>query len=230
VDNLGKVTVNNGTLHLSGTVDQVDSFNKILTGGSWTVSSTASTTPALDLSAASSVFNTIGGNASVTLSGPNATFSNLGGLSAIQGQGTLNLSGGASLQITPTTGTFTNSGSMTLSPGSVLNVNGGFAQSPTGKLTEQIGGTASSPTFGSIVTTGAVSLGGTLSVTSTVVPAVGTSFEVVNNGSASPVGGTFAGLAEGATFTVKVGATTMTFKISYVGGPGGKNVVLTRIS
>jgi hypothetical protein len=58
----------------------------------------------------------------------------------------------------------------------------------------------------------------------------GSSFEIVNNEGASPVSGTFSGLPEGATFTVKVGSTTMTFKISYVGGSGSKNVVLTRIS
>jgi hypothetical protein len=195
----------------------------VLTGGSWTAASTATTASTLDISSAT--FTTIGISASVTLSGPNSGFSNLSGLSA--NQGTVNLSGGASFA---TASNFTNSGSMTLSPGSVLTVNGAFAQTATGKLNEQIGGTAGSPTFGSIVSTGTVSLGGTLSVTSTVVPAVGTSFEIVNNGSASPISGTFSGLPEGATFTVKVGGTTMTFKISYVGGPGGKNVVLTRIS
>jgi hypothetical protein len=221
MDSQGKVTVNNGTLLLSGTVDQV--FNGVLTGGSWTASSTATTASMLDISSAT--FNTIGVSASVTLSGPNSSFSNLSALSA--NLGTFNLSSGASFA---TAGNFTNSGGMTLSPGSTLTVNGAFAQTSTGKLTEQIGGTAGAPTFGSIVSTGAVSLAGTLTVTSTVVPAVGTSFEIVNNGSASPIGGTFAGLPEGATFTVKVGSTTMTFKISYVGGPGSKNVVITRIS
>jgi hypothetical protein len=220
-DNQGKVTVNNGTLLFKGAVDQV--FNGVLTGGTWTASSTSTTASTLDISSAT--FNTIGVSASVTLSGPNSSFSNLSSLSA--NQGTFNLSAGASFA---TAGSFTNSGSMTLSPGSTLTVNGAFAQTSTGKLTEQIGGTAGNPTCGSIVSTGAVALGGTLSVTSTVVPAVGSSFEVVNNGSAAPISGTFAGLPEGATFTVKVGATTMTFKITYVGGPGGKNVVLRRIS
>jgi hypothetical protein len=221
VDSQGKVTVNNGTLLFNGFVDQV--FNGVLTGGSWTASSNATTAATLDIRSAT--FNTIGVGASVTLSGPHSSFSNLSGLSA--NQGTFSLSSGATFA---TSGNFTNSGTMTLSPGSTLTVNGAFAQTSTGTLTEQIGGTASKPTFGSIVSTSAVSLGGTLNVTSTVVPAVGSSFEIVNNGSAAPISGTFAGLPEGATFTVKVGATTMTFKISYVGGPGGKNVVLTRIS
>jgi hypothetical protein len=220
-DNQGKVQVNNGTLLFSGAVDQV--FNGVLTGGSWTAASTATTASALDISSAN--FNTIGISALVTLSGPNSSFTNLSGLSA--NQGTFNLSAGASFA---TAGNFINSGSMTLSPGSTLTVNGAFSQTSTGKLAEQIGGTASSPTFGSVVSTGPVSLGGTLSVTSTVVPAVGSNFEILNNGSASAITGTFAGLPEGATFTVKVGATTMTFKITYKGGSGGNSVVISRIS
>jgi hypothetical protein len=223
VDSQGKVTVNNGTLLFNGVVDQV--FNGVLTGGTWTASSTTATAATLDISSAT--FNTIGVSASVTLSGPNSRFDHQGALIALAAnQGTFNLSSGVSFA---TPGNFTNSGSMTLSPGSVLSVNGAFAQTSTGKLTQQLGGTASSPTFGSVVSTGAVSLGGTLTVTSTVVPAVGSSFEILNNESALAISGTFAGLPEGATFTVKVGTTTMTFKITYVGG-NGRSIVLTRIS
>jgi hypothetical protein len=43
------------------------------------------------------------------------------------------------------------------------------------------------------------------------------------------VSGTFSGLLEGSTFTVKVGKTVMTFKISYKGGTGN-DVTLKRIS
>jgi hypothetical protein len=42
--------------------------------------------------------------------------------------------------------------------------------------------------------------------------------------------GNFTNLPEGATFTVKVGATTMTFKITYKEGAKGISIVLTRIS
>jgi hypothetical protein len=223
VDSQGKVTVNNGTLLFNGIVDQV--INGVLTGGTWTASSSATTAATLDISSAT--FNTIGVSASVTLSGPNSNFSNLSGLTT--NQGTFNLSSGASFA---TAGSFTNSGSMTLSPGSVLTVNGNFTEGSTGKLTEQIGGTASSPTFGSIAATGTVSLGGTLTVTSTVVVPVNQNvgYEILNNASASPIIGTFAGLPEGATFTVKVGVTTMTFRITYKGGSGGNSVVITRIA
>jgi hypothetical protein len=221
VDSQGKVTVNNGTLLFSGAVDQV--FNGVLTGGTWTATSSATTASTLDISSAS--FNTIGVSASVILSGPHSSFSNLSGLSA--NQGTFNLLSAASFA---TAGNFTNSGSMTLSPGSVLTVNGAFTQS--GTLTVQMGGTASSPTLGSVVSTGPVTLGGTLTVTSTVVPPVNLNvgYEILNNESGSPISGTFAGLPEGATFSVKVGATTMTFKITYKGGSTGNSVFITRIS
>jgi hypothetical protein len=222
VDNQGKVQVNNGTLLFNNTVDQV--FNNVLTGGMWIVNSTATTQSTLDISSAS--FNTIGLGAVVTLSGPNSSFSNLSGL--VANQGTFTLASAASFT---TPGNFSNSGGLTLSPGSVLSVNGAFTETSTAKLTVQIGGTNSSPTFGSIASTGAVSLQGNtmLTVTSSVTPPVNSSFEVLNNGSSSPISGIFAGLPEGATFTVKVGSTTMTFKITYVGGTG-HSVVITRIS
>jgi hypothetical protein len=60
-----------------------------------------------------------------------------------------------------------------------------------------------------------------------VVPPVGWSFEVINYTSAIAISGAFVGLPEGSTFTVTVGATKMTFKISYKGGTGN-DVVLTR--
>jgi hypothetical protein len=220
LDNQGKVQVNDGTLLLSGPVDQV--YDGVLTGGSWTAASNSTVAATLDISSAS--FTTIGLGASVTLNGPNASFSNLSGLNA--NQGTFMLSGGASFA---TAGSFSNSGSLTLSPGSLLTVNGAFTEGSTGKLTVQIGCTASSPTFGGIVSTGPMSLGGTLAVASKVVPPVGSSFEMCNNESAAAVAGMFSGLPEGATFTVKVGTTTMTFQISYLGG-NGRSVVLTRIA
>jgi len=69
-----------------------------------------------------------------------------------------------------------------------------------------------------------------LVVTSTVVPAVNSSFQTLNNEGAGAISGTFSGLPDGGTFTVKVGTTTMTFKITYKGGSGGNSVVITRIS
>jgi hypothetical protein len=58
---------------------------------------------------------------------------------------------------------------------------------------------------------------------------VGTAFTILNNQGSSAIKGTFAGLPDGSTFTVKVGGTVMTFRISYVGGTGN-DVTLKRIS
>jgi len=68
-----------------------------------------------------------------------------------------------------------------------------------------------------------------LKVTSSVVPAVSTALKLLNKQRAGAVSGVFTGLLEGSTFTVKSGSTTMTFKITYVGGTGN-DVVITRIS
>jgi hypothetical protein len=138
-------------------------------------------------------------------------------------QGSLSLLGGASL----TTGSFTDDGTLTLGPASALVVKGKFTENADGTLIEQLGGTSSSPTFGSVTATVGVSLAGGLKVTSAVVPAVGSSFEIINNASSSATSGAFTGVPEGSTFTVTVGSTTMTFKISYKGGTGN-DVVLTR--
>jgi hypothetical protein len=88
---------------------------------------------------------------------------------------------------------------LTLSPKSILTVNGSFSQGSTATLTVQIGGTAALPTFGSIASgaAGTVSLNGTLKVTSTVVVPINTSFELLNNQGAGTISGIFTGLAEG---------------------------------
>ncbi len=64
----------------------------------------------------------------------------------------------------------------------------------------------------------------TLSVASTFVGASGTQFVIIDNQGPSPVSGTFAGLAQGATIQASNGVT---YTISYVGGTGN-DVVLTQ--
>jgi hypothetical protein len=193
------------------------------------VNGTATTAATLDITSAGN-FTTIGGAAHVTLSGPNTTFSNLSGLATIAKGGSFSLLGGQSFT---TTGALTNNGSLTISPASILTVSGSFTQSSTATLAIQLGGTSSAPTFGQLLsTTGSVTVAGKLSVTSTVVPVVGSSFNVLDNEGNAAIGGTFANLSQGSTFTVKKGTTSMTFGISYIGGDddGSNNVVLNRIS
>lgn len=69
--------------------------------------------------------------------------------------------------------------------------------------------------------------GATLNVTAgfglSNAPAVGDTFTILNNDAAETITGTFAGLANNATFT----ADNLNFRINYNGGPGANDVVLT---
>jgi hypothetical protein len=222
--NTGTVQAQMGTLFIDSPVTQVSGTT--LTAGSWTVNSNSTTPAVLDIVSAGTL-NTIG-KAAVTLNGGNSTFTNISGLSTIQAGGRFSLLGKQSFT---TVGALSNAGNITLGAGSILTVNGSYTQASTGSQTLQMGNVGGTPQVGSIVSTsGTVSLAGSLTVTSTVVPTVGTPFDVLTNDGGAPITGAFAGLPSGATFTVKVGATTMTFMITYKGGQKGNDVVIFRIS
>jgi hypothetical protein len=225
--NTGIVLVASGTTLIPASVAQVSGGT--LTAGTWMVKHSATSNSTLDITSAGTL-TTIGSSARVTLNGLNTTFSNLSGLNFIQGGGRFTLAAGQSFA---TTGVLTNDGRIALSPGSVLTVSGDYTQASTGTLTIQLGGTTKAPTFGQLVsTTGTVTLGGSLKVTSKVVPAVNSSFDILDNETNSPVSGDFTGLTEGATFTVKKGTTVMTFQVTYAGndGDGTNNLIITRIA
>jgi uncharacterized repeat protein (TIGR03803 family) len=225
--NTGTVEVVSGTLDISAAVTQVS--GSTLAGGTWTLDGSATVHSKLDITSAAR-FTTLGNAAKVTLNGLNTAFTNLSGLTTIDNGAHFSLLGGASFT---TTRALTNKGKLTLGAGSVLTVNGTFRQLLTGSLTIEMGGTNTAPTIGQLVsTTGSVALAGGLNVTSTVVPPKGRSFEIVDNQGGPAVSGTFKGLPEGATFTVRKGAKTMTFQITYAGtdADGNQNVIITRIS
>jgi hypothetical protein len=227
LDNPGTVAVSSGTLDISATVTQVS--GKTLTAGSWTVAGSSTVKSKLDITSAGS-FSTLGASAHVTLPGPNTTFNNLRGLHTIDHGASFSLLGGQSFT---TAGALTDKGDVILGPGSTLTVSGSFTQTAAGSLTIELGGTDAAPAFGQLVsTTGTVTLAGNLQVISTVVPAVGTAFEILDNQGGSAVSGNFAGLPAGTTFTVKRGTKTMTFQITYAGtdADGDQNVIITRIS
>jgi hypothetical protein len=73
---------------------------------------------------------------------------------------------------------------------------------------------------------------GDLTVNSTVVPAVGRSFDILDNQGGSAIDGTFKGLREGAKFKVFAAGRSMTFQITYAGtdADGNQNVIITRIA
>jgi hypothetical protein len=138
LDNEGVMAVYSGTLSVTGQVKQVD--GKTLTGGSWLVSAGSTGSAVLNIYTPISV---IGAAASVTLDGPNARFANLAGLNTNQGNFSL-----LEAKSFTSFGNFTNAGTLTLSPGSVLTVNGKFTELAAGILNLQMEERAAVPRSG----------------------------------------------------------------------------------
>jgi uncharacterized repeat protein (TIGR03803 family) len=226
LDNTGTVAVSSGTLDVAAAVPEV--AGSTLKAGHWKVTGSAAVAATLDITSAGN-FTTLGARAAVTLDGPNTTFTNLISLTTIKQGGRFTLLGGQSFT---TAGALTNNGSVTLSPGSILTVSGSFTQSSTGALALEMGGTDAAPTVGMLFSTsGTVALAGSLTVTSTVVPAVATVLTILENEGNSPISGEFAELPEAGRLTFAANGTTMVFQISYVGAGtyGNNNVTIERI-
>jgi hypothetical protein len=222
LNNTGTVQVDVGIISVTGAIAQCSSGT--LGAGAWVVAGSSSAHATLQLN---QPVTTIGVNASVTLNGPGSSLANLSKMTT--NDGSFSLLGGQSFK---TSGAFVNTGTVTLSPGSVLTVNGNFTQLAGATLNIQMGGSDSSPTIGSIATSngGKVTLNGALNVTSTVIPAVGSALLLLANSSKAADNGIFSGLAEGATFNVTVGSTTMVFAISYLAGTNGNDIEIARQS
>jgi fibronectin-binding autotransporter adhesin len=109
------------------------------------------------------------------------------------------------------------------SPGCLNTGNLGLASGTTYAI--EINGATVCTQYDRTNVTGTVSLGGaTLSITkdSGYSPIAGASFTIIQNDGSDAVSGTFAGLAEGATFE----NNGVSYRISYAGGDGN-DVVLT---
>jgi hypothetical protein len=219
LSNAGSVILRRSTLNITGAVAQLS--GNTLTGGTWKVGAHSN----LNFPAGANITSLAG--AKVTLSGGHSNFAALANLATVGRTSSFSVLGGRSFT---TVGGFTNSGKLTIGAGSALIVSGSFTETSLGRLTLAMGLVSGVPAVGNIISTsGSVTLGGSLTVTSTVVPAVGSSFEIVNNEGSDADSGTFTGLPEGATFTVQVGLVVMTFEISYLGG-SGNDVVITRVA
>ena len=116
------------------------------------------------------------------------------------------------------------------SPG-ILNT-GDFTFGNNSTFETELGGTNPGNTTSDhdqLNVTGAVTIGTNVTLDPTpfggFAPAAGDKFVVINNDSTDAVNGTFAGLAEGATFTDE----NVTYQITYAGGTDNNDVVLTSL-
>jgi autotransporter-associated beta strand protein len=243
-DRLFTVTGNGGTLDASGTGALVFSNTgaAVFSGAATTLTLTGTSTAQNSLAAilangtaATSVTKT--GPGTWDLTGVNtytgATAVNAGTL-LVDGTlaGGVTVAAGTTLGGTGGTVTGAVAVSGTLSAGNatttgILNV-GNLSFSGTGAaLGILLSGTTVGTGYDKVNGTGSVNLTGAalnLSVTLGFNPATGTTFDIL--GSGSPITGTFTGLAEGATFGLPGGDQ---FSITYKGGAGGHDVVLTRV-
>ncbi len=201
-----------GTDTYSGTTTVDNGVDDIT--GSITSNVTVDTTGTLDLT------GSVTGNVTIQTGG-----ANLEGSGSVTGSVTSSAGGGA-VEVTPGTtapspGTFTVAGNVNLS-------------AVTSALNIDIAGTTPGSGYSQLVVSGGGSTvnvtGASLNVTQSVMPPAGTSFDILVNNGGSPITGTFSvsgtSVPEGGTFAVDGSI----YKITYVGGTSGHDVVVTDIA
>jgi hypothetical protein len=183
ISNSGTLSVSAGdTLQILGSAGSFKNFNSsngTLTGGTYNVSGT------LEIGTSNSqTTNVVTNAANITLTGTSSAITNQGGKNALttlttnSSTGSLTLAGGQSLSV----GSFTSSGKLDLAPGT-LNVTGNFTNSGTIDVT--VNGATAGTQFGQVTASGALNVGGALNITLAkgFVPAVGSSFRILNGAS-----------------------------------------------
>jgi fibronectin-binding autotransporter adhesin len=111
-----------------------------------------------------------------------------------------------------------------LSPGAFSSTN--VQLDPSSTFAVEINGTAPGSGYDQLIVTGQIILSGAALTGSTgFVPSPGATFVVINNSGTQPIGGTFNGLAQGATVTLG----SQAYSIDYNGGDGN-DVVLTALA
>ena len=116
----------------------------------------------------------------------------------------------------------------TLAPGTSPGIlgTGNVTLASSATFAVELNGTGAGTGYDQLNVTGTVNLGSsTLSASLGFSPSIGNTFVIINNDGVDSVSGTFAGLAEGAVLTIGGQA----FHISYVGGTGNNDVVLTQV-
>jgi hypothetical protein len=159
---------------------------------------------------------------------PNGTTLVTGNLTAADNPITFNhsvvLNAGLTLGAGSSTVNFA-SGSVSPSPG-VVTIAGGVVLTGSTTFSATLNGTDPG-SYSQLAASGPINLGGsTLSLVFGFEPPVGSIFEILTNAGTGLITGTFTGLNEGATF----GQSGFVLQITYLGGTGGKSLVLTRLA
>src|SRR5207244_4778311 len=135
---------------------------------------------------------------------------------------------GATSGGTGTVGTIDLENSSTVSPGAtpgILNSSNFAFGSGIAMLSIEINGTTPGTGYDQLNVNGTVALNGlTLNASLGFMPALGDSFTIINNGGSDQIIGAFGGLPEGTFFSI----SGTSFRITYSGGAGSNDVVLTR--
>ncbi len=102
-----------------------------------------------------------------------------------------------------------------------FEVDGAFALEAGGTLAMKLNGATAGSGYDQLLVGGAITLAGNLNITLAYTPAQGTNFFLIDNLSGGAITGSFAGLAQGATFLVG----GQLFQISYVGDSATNSLI-----
>lgn len=142
--------------------------------------------------------------------------------------------GGGIVGATSAYGGFVSPGSLLTGEPTTLSVAGlTLAAATDGTNSTYLVNIASPTSFDSVQSSGPIALSAAnlqIVLGSGFSGAVGDTYDIITNNSGQAITGTFAGLAEGATITVPDGSSTVSFRVSYVGGTSGHDVVLTEVN
>ena len=203
--------------------------NLVLTGGTLTTGANNSSTNLSGVISGSGAL-TKTGTGTFTLSGI-SSFSGATQVSAgtllitgdLSSSSNVNVASGATLAGTGTAPTIAVADGGNLSPGNagpgLLTVAGNLVLNSGANLLLDISGTTAATQYDQLTVAGTVSLAGAnISATHSYAAANGDTYEVISNDAADAITGTFAGIAEGASFVA--GGNSSNLIVSYAGGSG----------
>ncbi|MBK7405197.1 MAG: hypothetical protein IPJ41_11335 [Phycisphaerales bacterium] len=167
--NEGTIQATAGTLNINPTT-LTNVVAGVLTGGTWITASATMTANGIDITT---------NNATIEVRGL-GSWASLNNLAA--NGGSFTLEDGKDFSVP---GSFSNTGTLILGPGSTLTVNGDFAQSAAGSIEVRASGSSALTGYGNVSATGAASINGayTAVFVGGYAPTQGTFFDVVTGAS-----------------------------------------------